>query len=202
MSLKRTTNEESPKMESNNKRHHPNPLDGANVISKLARVYNQRVKETRTAKELEMIQESNDNCEITAIGSKVAEPVVGPKPDYKQAPTLTLKELIPTNFQAEVGPSSKFHTSFRSDRVEFVLMCRKLDATGQQDLEWELPENATYNAVITEASATFIEANIEHADALLWSSVGQTTGIGMFAMPTAKLDLVKQFPSSGKKIRS
>ena len=72
-------------------------------------------------------------------------------------------------------------------------MKRKLVATRQDDLEWDLPEQELYDEVILAASAQFIEADITHADTLVWSSAGQTTGIGMFAMSTAKMDLVELF---------
>ena len=177
------------------KRQRSNPLEGANQILKLARKYDQRVQETRTAKGLEK-RDDDDNCEVTRIGLTISEPVTkAAKLEYRQAPTLTLSELIPASFKPEAGAaaSSNLHSSFRAERIEFVLMKRKLVATAPEDLEWDLPENELYDEVILAASAQFIEADLTHADALLWSSVGQTTGIGMFAMSTAKMDLVEQF---------
>ena len=46
---------------------------------------------------------------------------------------------------------------------------------------------------MTAASAAFFEVDISYSDSLLWSSVGQTTGIGMFAMGTTRMDLVAKF---------
>ena len=74
-----------------------------------------------------------------------------------------------------------------------MLMCRKLVGTRAEDLDWDLPENDVYDEVITSVSAIFLEANMDHHAALLWSSVGQTTGIGIFAMATAQMNLVEQF---------
>ena len=133
---------------------------------------------------------------MTKIGLTVSEPAAkAAKLDYRQAPTLTLSELIPASFQPEAGAaaSGKLHSSFRAEKIEFVLMQRKLVATAKEDLEWDLPTQELYDEVILAASAQFIETDISHADALLWSSVGQTTGIGMFAMSTEKMDLVEQF---------
>ena len=92
----------------------------------------------------------------------------------KQAPTLTLHKHIPSSFKPERGPAAeKYHASFRSERVEFVVMCRKLMATRAEELEWDFPEKELYNTVVTEASAAFIEADPDHFNTLLWSSVGQ-----------------------------
>ena len=120
---------------SNSKRLHPNPLEGANNIAKLAKVYDKRVKDTRSAKGLDTVKEDDNDCEVTPIGSVVAEPVPVAKHEYKQAPTMTLNDLIPASFKPEPGASSKFNASFRSDRIEFVLMCRNLVAINQEDLD-------------------------------------------------------------------
>ena len=140
---------------SSSKRQRANPLEGANQISKLARKYNQRVQETRTAKGLEK-KDDDDNCEVTKIGLTISEPAAkAAKLEYRQAPTLTLSELIPASFKPEAGAaaSSNLHSSFRAERIEFVLMKRKLVAKAQEDLKWDLPENELYDEVILAASA-------------------------------------------------
>ena len=156
-------------MEGTNKRARPNPLEGANSISKLARIYDEKVKATRTAKGLGVAED--DNCEITRIGSSVFEPAPMPKPDYKSAPTLTLNELVPANFRvaSHEPATSKMNKSFRSERIEFVLMARKLVATKQEDLDWELPSSEVYDQVVNEASAAFFDVDINHA-CLLYTS--------------------------------
>ena len=72
-------------------------------------------------------------------------------------------------------------------------MSRKLVATRREDQKWDFPDHEIYDEVITTALAYFIEANINHSKALLWSSVGQAMGIGLFAMAPEKLDLIEQF---------
>ena len=132
---------------------------------------------------------------MTLIKQTIKEPAPAPKTDYKQAPTMTLNELLPSNFKpARQDPTiGRLNTSFRSERIEFVLMMRKLVATSPEDLDWDLPDNDLYDDIVNKASAVFFEADINHAAALLWSSIGQNTGIGMFAMSTAKMDLIEQF---------
>ena len=134
---------------------------------------------------------------MTKIGNRISAPEIhGPSYDYKQAPTLTLSELIPSQFQdagAGVPSTSNMMSSSRAERIEFVLMCRKLVAVMQEDLEWNLPENDTYDEIITTAGATFVEANMDHAELLQWCSIGQLTGVGMFSMSTERMDLVEQF---------
>ena len=131
---------------------------------------------------------------MTKIGKKLAEPELVIRPDYRKAPTLTLNELIPVQFKPERGQSTeKLHASFRTERIEFVLMCRKLVITNPEDLEWDLPDNELYDEIVTAASDAFFEEDITYSDALLWSSIGQTTGIGMFAMNTNRMDLIKKF---------
>ena len=72
-------------------------------------------------------------------------------------------------------------------------MSRKLVATSREELEWDIPANELYDKVVTAASAPFFEEDIMFSDALLWSSVGQTIGIGMFMMSTSRLDLIEKF---------
>ena len=163
-------------------------------IAKLAKIYDDKVKETRAARGLDT-RKVDDNYEVTRIGDTVSEPKMVVKHDYRNAPTLTLNELLPENFKpARQDPTiGRLNTSFRSERVEFVLMERKLVATCREDLDWELPGSERYEDVINQASAAFLEEDIDNAAALLWSSVGQNTGIGMFAMSTARMDLIEKF---------
>ena len=179
------------------KRPRTNPLEGANAISKLAKVYDRRVQETRSAKGLEATVREDDNCEVTFIGSTVGAPKAQAKVknDYRQAPTLTLNELLLAGFQPQKGEgtASKLHNSFGTDKVEFVLMCRKLVATERGELEWDLPDQETFDEIVMTASAAFIGDEAARSDALLWSSIGQNTGVGMFAMSTSNMDWIEQF---------
>ena len=132
------------------KRPHPNPLEGADSIAKLARKYDDRVRATRTAKGLKT-EELDTDCEVTQIGARISEPAAVAKKDYKAAPTMTLNELVPSRFkQHGINPStSKMNASFRSEKLEFVLMCRKLVATKQDDLEWDIPSIELYDEITT-----------------------------------------------------
>ena len=84
----------------------------------------------------------------------------------------------------------RLNTSFRTERIEFVLMSRKMVATSTEDLDWDLPGSELYKDIINQASAAFLEEDIKNTAALLWSSVGQNTRIGMFAMSTADMNLI------------
>ena len=180
---------------SGTKRQRTDPLDGANSLSKLAKVYDKRVQETMTVKGLSKQKEDDSNCIITQIGDTVKAPEGIVKNEYKQAPMLTLNQLLLERFKPRGGKraASKLQSSFRTEKVEFVLMSRKLVATSREELEWELPDKDTYDEVVTAASAEFIADEVSRSDAIIWSSIGQATGVGMFAMSTAKLDLVEQF---------
>ena len=85
--------------------------------------------------------------------------------------------------------------SFRAERLEFVLMYRKLTATDPADLEWDIPDSDLYDQIIVEAAAIYLEPDNTRDDTLNWSSVGQNTGIGVFAMDTARMDLIAVFRS-------
>ena len=133
-------NMEDAVQQGSSKRPHPDLLSENNSMAKLARTYDDKVRSTRSAQGLESKEDRDDNCEVTTIGEKVAEQAAVVRTDYRQAPTLTLHELIPTRFKPERGPAAeKYHASFRSERVEFVVMCRKLVATRAEDLEWDFP---------------------------------------------------------------
>ena len=88
-----------------NKRARTNPLEGANSISKLARVYDKRIQETRSAKGLAPTTTGEDDCEITPIGSTSHAPAhpVKVKTQYKEVPALTLEQLLPAGFKPEAG---------------------------------------------------------------------------------------------------
>ena len=117
---------------------------------------------------------------------------MAPKVTYNHAPQVTLRELMPENSVAP-QPSDRLDSTFRAERLEFIVMCRPLTATTPEELEWDIPETDLYDQVVTEAAAIYIEEDIERADTLSWSSVGQNTGIGVFAMDTAKMDLISIF---------
>ena len=108
---------------SGTKRQRTDPLDGANSLSKLAKVYDKRVQETMTVKGLSKQKEDDGNCIITQIGDTVKAPEGIVKNEYKQAPMLTLNQLLPERFKPRGGEraASKLQSSFRTEKVEFVL---------------------------------------------------------------------------------
>ena len=88
---------------------------------------------------------------------------------------------------------AKLGSTFRAERLEFVVMCRKLTATKPEELEWDIPDMTLYDEVFTTAATAFVETDITRSDTLNWLSVGLNTGIGMFAMDTADMSLISVF---------
>ena len=79
------------------KRQHPNPLEGANLLAKLARTYDRKIQETRVAKGLESKKgDEEEGLKVTKIGETIAEPKAGVKPDYRKAPVSYTHLTLPT----------------------------------------------------------------------------------------------------------
>ena len=96
------------------KRMRTDPLEEANSIAKLAKTYDRKVQETRSAKGIAVkTSEDDENCEITPIGSTSHAPenAFRIKPNYKEAPTLTLEELLPERFRKAGHETCLLYTS-------------------------------------------------------------------------------------------
>ena len=70
-------------------------------------------------------------------------------------------------------------------------MYRKLATS--EELEWDVPDKDLFKEVLMTSLATLVESGSRKAAALQWSSVGQATGVGQFAMRTDIIDVVDEY---------
>ena len=82
--------------------------------------------------------------------------------------------------------------TFRAERIEFVIMTRKMDDI---NAEWEIPEPSDFDELMNVAIADFIDDDLTRMNAIQWSSVGQQTGVGLFSMGCENMALVELFRS-------
>ena len=169
---------------------------------KLTHVYQQKTKETREKRDEDRTTPSVAfRVDKTHAGEKVKSTTVPLLEPVKlaDAPTLSLKDLVPE--QDKYGLESQGQDeSFRSDRIEFVVVERELEAGeatsisgSDRDYEWEIPERSSFDAIMGQAIDLYTETDWDRIDYLTFSSVGWNTGVGLFAFGSDKLEQMNIF---------
>ena len=62
-----------------------------------------------------------------------------------------------------------------------------------QDGEWEIPDQTTFDDVVAEAVFKFTEPEPDRILTLAWSSTGWDTGVGLIAMTKDDLQVMEDF---------
>ena len=169
---------------------------------KLTHVYQKKTKETREKRDEDRTTPSVAfRVDKTHAGKKVKSTTVPLLEPVKlaDAPTLSLKDLVPE--QDKYGIESQGQDeSFRSDRIEFVVVERELEAGeattisgSDRDYEWEIPERSSFDAIMGQAIDMYTETDWDRIDYLTFSSVGWNTGVGLFAFGSDKLEQMNIF---------
>ena len=119
------------------------------------------------------------------------------KTSYATAPLVTLRQLMPAGV-VEDGPqdfeSIPLDQTFRAGSLVFIVMIKPLPKPGNDpNVSWEMPDSKFFGTKMNEAFAEHIEPNITRMDALKWSSVATTTGVGAFSAVAEQLELVQIF---------
>ena len=169
---------------------------------KLTHVYQKKTKETsekrdenRTTPSVEFrINTSHAGEKVKSTTVPLLEPV-----KLADAPTLSLKDLVPE--QDKYGIESQGQDeSFQSDRIEFVVVERELEAGeattisgSDRDYEWEIPERSSFDAIMGQAIDMYMETDWDRINYLTFSSVGWNTGVGLFAFGSDKLEQMNIF---------
>ena len=175
------------------------------TMQALASAYQARVVETKNKLVLKKgggpvnplpSLEGNVETEFFNELVKVCEKPVA-KTSYAAAPLITLRQLMPEGV-IEDGPqdfeSVPLDQEFRAEFIEFVVMIKPLPKQGSDpENTRELPDGKFFDTIMNEAFADYIEPDITRMDALKWSSVATTTGVGAFSAVAAQLDLVQTF---------
>ena len=171
----------------------------------LASVYKARVDETQNKLVLKKgggplnpqpSLEGNVETEFFNEVVKVCDKPVA-KSSYAAAPLITLRELMPEGVVEDAPQdfeSIPLDQKFRAELIEFVVMIKPLPKPGvDPDISWEMPEANFFETIMNETFADFIESDITRMDALKWSSVATSTGVGAFSAVAEQLPLVQIF---------
>ena len=110
---------------------------------------------------------------------------------YADAPLLNLKELLPPGVNCD---DDSLKTTFRATRLEFIiLVCEDDEDIDDDDLEWEIPDQDTFDEAIGMAVEVFTASDPDRITNLSWSSTGWDTGVGLVALTTDNLLMIKEF---------
>ena len=197
-----TTTEDSDDELPNAKRATPS------LREKLTQVYQRKTKETRSKRDGEKATPSVElRIDASHAGEKVksaAVPLLAPT-TLAEAPTLSLKDIVPEQDQQDLDGQGE-EEKFKTDRIEFVVVERELDAEEDssktdRDYEWEIPDRSTFDAVISQAIEKFTEVDWDKIDYVSFSSVGWNTGVGLFAFGSDKLPQMTEFREMIRSIK-
>ena len=133
----------------------------------------------------------------TSITAPKPAPLPQPTP-YLEAPLLTLRQLMP-GFTGEDEDDDELDQTFRADKVEFLVIQRPLSPDEVQqnivlqevgDVDWEIPTQEEYEDLMGQVMDVFTDEKPELVQALKWSSVGSSTGVGCFSVGTGDLSQI------------
>ena len=116
-----------------------------------------------------------------------------PKPRrYADAPLLNLKDLLPDGVSCD---DNSLNETFRATRLEFIILaCEDDDEDVEDDdLLWEIPDQETFDEAVGLAVEKFTETEPDRIMNLAWSSTGWDTGVGLVALTTSNLLMIKEF---------
>ena len=168
---------------------------------KLTNVYQKKTKETREKRDENRttpsvafrVDKSHAGEKVKSTTVPLLEPV-----KLVDAPTLSLKDLVPESDKYGIESQGQ-DESFKSDRIEFVVVEREIDEDEQvamgsdRDYEWEIPSRESSDAIMGQAIDKYTEEDWDRIDFLTFSSVGWNTGVGLFAFGSDKLDQMNIF---------
>ena len=161
------------------------------VASTLEKVDPNRAKARSVIQDEEHIESESLEGEWEAY----KEPLPSASTEYKDAPLLTLRDLMPGTTGDDDEPD--LDQTFRADRIEFIVVHRPLcreeveadcvlkDAA---DVDWSIPNHEEFEDIMGYTMDVYTDERPELVHALSWSSVGAATGVGCFSVRTGRLE--------------
>ena len=139
---------------------------------------------------------SNVDFNITEINETVEAPSVPLLAPVKlaDAPTLSLKSLLPEGFKVEVQDDETIKVS----RLDFLILYRKPDKTDvimdidDPKIDWQIPNQETFEKVMDLAICDFTDEDPDRLEVIEFSKVGWNTGVGLVGFRTDNMDLVSE----------
>ena len=161
------------------------------VAATTAKTDPHRAKAREQLGDIDGFELENFNSSITAPKSAPPQPTTS----YLNAPLLTLPQLMPGS-TGKVDDNDELDQSFRADKIEFLVIQRKLlpdevqqDPVIQEvgDVDWEVPTQEEYEDLMGQVVDVFTDENQDLVQALKRSSVDSSTGVGCFSVGTGNL---------------
>ena len=128
--------------------------------------------------------------------------------EYLDAPLMTLRELMPGN-TGDGDDDSELDQAFRADKIEFLVMQRPLTQDEIQadhvledvgSIDWSIPTQEEYEDLMGQVLDVYTDDNPYLVDALNWSSVGTTTGVGCFSVKTGNPEHIQDLRGAMRAI--
>ena len=178
-----------------------------NLRAEITRQYEARVEATTAlvdpnrAKARKLLG-TDEDCVVEEVAGAFSAPshhANATKVDYLEAPLLTLRELMPGS-TGEGDEDSELDQSFRADKIEFLVMHRPMTTAEIQadtvmedaaNFDWSIPDQRGYEDLMGQVMDVFTDTDSYLVDALNWSSVGTTTGVGCFSVKTGNPDHIQ-----------
>ena len=111
------------------------------------------------------------------------------------APTLSLKNLMPEGSKGEVDDDETMKTS----RLDFLILYRKANKDevamelDDPKIDWQIPNQETFERVMDLAICEFTEDDPDRLEVIEFSKVGWNTEVGLVGFRTDNMDLVGEF---------
>ena len=136
--------------------------------------------------------------EIETKKIRIAQKPANKATKNTDAPLLNLKDFLPQGVECSDAQDKSLDTSFRATKLEFIILARDTDDTvfdidADSDLEWEIPDQETFDKVVSEAVYAFTLGHLDRIHSLAWPSTGWNTGVGLVTLTTSDLQLVEEF---------
>ena len=160
----------------------------------LTKAYAKKVDETKRARGQTSM---NVDFHVTEINETVEAPTVPLMAPVRlaDAPTLSLKSLLPEGFKGEVNDDE----TIRANRLDFLILYRKPDKTDvvmdidDPKIDWQIPNQETFEKVMDLAICDFTEDDPDRLEIIEFGKVGWNTGVGLVGFRTDNMDLVSEF---------
>ena len=173
-----------------------------NIRERLTHVYEKKTKATREMRdETKTIPSVQFDVDVSNAGEKVkhaTKPLLEPT-KLENAPTITLKDLVPEQDKEEIEGDDA-EKSFKVERVEFVVVEREIipgeedpARRSDRDYDWDIPDRSSFDEIIGRTIELYTEDDWELLDYMSFSSVGWNTGVGLFAFGSDRGEQMQKF---------
>ena len=166
----------------------------AGLRKTLTKAYTKKVDETKKAQGQTSTNVDFNVTEIHETVEAPTEPFLAPV-KLADAPTLSLKSLMPEGFKGEVVEDETIKTS----RLDFLILYRKADKDevimdlDDPKIDWQIPNQETFEKIMDLVICGFTEDDPDRLEVIEFSKVGWDTEVGLVGFRIDNMDLVSEF---------